>query len=338
MSDTNVGLGMVPHKATCGCDDCTIDNLQAKRREQDKRIAELEAGQQAAIDCAPVAWRTDNEDCGYMLWRDHSEAVLYVDEGEEPEPLYTADQVRATVQAENAELKQRLKNWNCGANSCTVYKLEEEVAEKDKRIAELEAELAEATDHCRQLSNSTHKNAAKCAELEAQSLDDARNIERLCKTIRYLQGIAEFGHGYMVPINEDEPVEQYVLNYVKRIEARIEQLKAENAKLQAKVRELEAENAALSDAEAKRFAAYEESERLQAENAKLRAKFTKLDQPKYSGDPMLDKWLETRNPEFTAEIDKLPPTYWARYDLSAVRIGWELALRQRAEQQDGREA
>ena len=54
-------------------------------------------------------------------------------------------------------------------------------------------------------------------------------------------------------------------------------------------------------------------------------KFTKLDEPKYSGDMMMDSVLATQNPEFRAWVDSLPPTYWARYDLSAARIGWEAA-------------
>lgn len=43
------------------------------------------------------------------------------------------------------------------------------------------------------------------------------------------------------------------------------------------------------------------------------------------GDPMLDHVLKTENPEFNAWRESLPPAYWARYDLSACRIGWEAA-------------
>jgi hypothetical protein len=57
----------------------------------------------------------------------------------------------------------------------------------------------------------------------------------------------------------------------------------------------------------------------------LAARFTRLDEPRYSGKPMLDLVLSVRNPEFDAWVASLPPTYWARYDLSAVRIGWEAA-------------
>ena len=60
-----------------------------------------------------------------------------------------------------------------------------------------------------------------------------------------------------------------------------------------------------------------------AELCRLRARFTNLDAPKYTSDPMLDSVLATRNPEFDAWVASLPDTYWARYDLSAVRIGWE---------------
>jgi hypothetical protein len=41
------------------------------------------------------------------------------------------------------------------------------------------------------------------------------------------------------------------------------------------------------------------------------------------GDPMLDAVLKTESPEFRAWVESLPPAYWARYDLSACRIGWE---------------
>lgn len=61
------------------------------------------------------------------------------------------------------------------------------------------------------------------------------------------------------------------------------------------------------------------------ELARLGALFTKLDQPRYKGDPMLDSVLETRNDEFRAWAESLPKEYWARYDLSAARIGWEAA-------------
>jgi len=57
----------------------------------------------------------------------------------------------------------------------------------------------------------------------------------------------------------------------------------------------------------------------------LASQFTKLDKPKYSGAPMMDSVLATRNPEFDAWVASLPATYWTRYDLSAARIGWEAA-------------
>lgn len=40
------------------------------------------------------------------------------------------------------------------------------------------------------------------------------------------------------------------------------------------------------------------------------------------GDPMLDAVLKTEDPKFRAWVETLPATYWARYDLSACRIGW----------------
>jgi hypothetical protein len=62
-----------------------------------------------------------------------------------------------------------------------------------------------------------------------------------------------------------------------------------------------------------------------AEIEALTKRFTKLDKPKYSGEPMMDSVLATTNPDFRAWVDSLPPAYWARYDLSAARIGWEAA-------------
>ena len=64
---------------------------------------------------------------------------------------------------------------------------------------------------------------------------------------------------------------------------------------------------------------------LERELAAMKSQFTKLDKPKYSGAPMMDSVLATRNPEFDAWVASLPPTYWTRYDLSAARIGWEAA-------------
>lgn len=34
MNDTNVGLGMAPHRNNCGCDDCCIDRL----RDENNRL------------------------------------------------------------------------------------------------------------------------------------------------------------------------------------------------------------------------------------------------------------------------------------------------------------
>lgn len=47
-----------------------------------------------------------------------------------------ADEI-AKLEAENAELRQRLKNWNCGANSCTVYRLEKELNDVKQRYSDL---------------------------------------------------------------------------------------------------------------------------------------------------------------------------------------------------------
>jgi hypothetical protein len=71
-----------------------------------------------------------------------------------------------------------------------------------------------------------------------------------------------------------------------------------------------------------------------AEIEELKSRFTKLDEPKYSGSPMLDAVLKERNPEFDEWVASLPATYWARYDLSAARIGWEFGRREVTEQRD----
>ena len=65
--------------------------------------------------------------------------------------------------------------------------------------------------------------------------------------------------------------------------------------------------------------------KLERQRNELAAKFTRLDKPRHSGDPMLDAVLATDNPAFNAWVASLPTTYWARYDLSAIRIGWEAA-------------
>lgn len=54
----------------------------------------------------------------------------------------------------------------------------------------------------------------------------------------------------------------------------------------------------------------------------LRAQLAALQAFKPSGDAQLDAILGQPDPEFTAMRDSLPPNYWARYDLSAVRLGW----------------
>lgn len=46
--------------------------------------------------------------------------------------------------------------------------------------------------------------------------------------------------------------------------------------------------------------------------------------PKPTGKSELDPRLLVPSPAFMAEVEALPPDWWARYDLSAVRLGWEL--------------
>lgn len=45
----------------------------------------------------------------------------------------------------------------------------------------------------------------------------------------------------------------------------------------------------------------------------------------------LDARLLEESPEFTAAYSRFPATHWSRYDLSAVRLGWELAREVRRE-------
>lgn len=45
-----------------------------------------------------------------------------------------------------------------------------------------------------------------------------------------------------------------------------------------------------------------------------------------TGNPDLDRLLTRPSADFEALRDSLPDTYWARYDLSAVRLGYELAI------------
>lgn len=47
------------------------------------------------------------------------------------------------------------------------------------------------------------------------------------------------------------------------------------------------------------------------------------EQVKLIGDPKLDALLKEPSPEFDALVRSLPETYWARYDLGAMRLGWE---------------
>lgn len=65
---------------------------------------------------------------------------------------------------------------------------------------------------------------------------------------------------------------------------------------------------------------------LQAEVDRLRERderlMSKLGAFKGSGDPELDAALQSEDPEFQAFVESMPDNYWARYDLSAVRVGW----------------
>lgn len=49
---------------------------------------------------------------------------------------------------------------------------------------------------------------------------------------------------------------------------------------------------------------------------------TKLGQFKTCGDPAIDGVLAASDPEFRAWVASMPEQHWAKYDLSALRIGW----------------
>ena len=65
---------------------------------------------------------------------------------------------------------------------------------------------------------------------------------------------------------------------------------------------------------------------LEAQVARLterdRRLMTRLGKFKGTGNPELDACLQQPDPLFDAWRDSLPDTYWARYDLSAVRLGF----------------
>ena len=48
----NVGLGMVPHKEKCRCDECTIQRLEAKVRTMQAEIETLKSALEAQYKCA----------------------------------------------------------------------------------------------------------------------------------------------------------------------------------------------------------------------------------------------------------------------------------------------
>jgi len=127
------------------------------------------------------------------------------------------------------------------------------------RCAELEAKLKEQSLWYLARDTEAHELANRCAEY-------AKDILRLVETVKYLRGIAERGTGNECP--PDETVEQFVLGYVKQLEARCAELEGiaeyhsdafkrahdEAVGFKKKVAELEAENAELRrDAERYRW-------------------------------------------------------------------------------------
>ena len=53
----NVGLGMVPHRKGCRCEECTIERLEAKVRTMQARIDALAAA--AGIVVRHLQWHED---------------------------------------------------------------------------------------------------------------------------------------------------------------------------------------------------------------------------------------------------------------------------------------
>jgi DNA repair exonuclease SbcCD ATPase subunit len=121
-----------------------------------------------------------------------------------------------------------------------------------------------------------------------------------------------------------------VLNLRRRVKDLAVKIKKVSAERKDATRLLEAESrdsrAIFEKLEEKSF----ELDLANSEVARLRSKFTKLDRPRYKGEPMLDEVLVTPNPAFRAWAESLPQEYWARYDLSAARIGWEAAWKFRS--------
>ena len=77
----------------------------------------------------------------------------------------------------------------------------------------------------REASAMLRNQHAEIERLRAELAESATDLSRVLETVKYLSGIAERGEGRK--IGESETVEQFVLGYVKKLEAKIERLRAE---------------------------------------------------------------------------------------------------------------
>lgn len=94
------------------------------------------------------------------------------------------------------------------------------LAERLKAHAECHANVEPHDDEQRQWADDL-----RTVVTLLRGIADAAPIDRLLKTLRYLIGIAERGEGRK--IRDDETIEQFVLGYVKRLEAGEAALRAE---------------------------------------------------------------------------------------------------------------
>ena len=103
------------------------------------------------------------------------------------------------------------------------------IAGKDEEIARLRAEVERLTELERISGALAHKafdsvverdeQSARIAELERDRKEDAGNLAKLLRAVKYFIGIAERGTGNPCPV--DQSAESFVLEYVKGLEALI---------------------------------------------------------------------------------------------------------------------
>ena len=76
--------------------------------------------------------------------------------------------------------------------------------------------LQEAEAECRGEEAIRGALQTRTTQLEAENLELAQSIMRLCEDMRYIQGIARRGLG---ELPKDEPIRASILRYVKQLEA-----------------------------------------------------------------------------------------------------------------------